>query len=405
MLEIDREIDGTPDYELDRPRTARLRYSMTWPRREASGVVLVIPGFGADVDAAYSRSLRRHIVETTGMGAVSVRYHAIEARPSNGASVEIPQHEQTYLKGVLAEHGMPAKGSSLQQLIAAAGALVPGVPVRGAFVPGRGEYQNFGIMQALDHLCVIGDLLENPPSPFDRRRIVALGSSHGGYIAHLIAKLAPSTLAAVIENSAYCQPPMNYLGIGGEPEVIADLGGVRLHGNVRSAWTMSDREDPAFYDRDRDLIRDLRYLPHALTARAAASDAGVQYLMVHSEVDEVSSPEVKRRQHQVLLHAGFAAELQMVGQKDLDGRLFKSLDHGLDCSLKALFEREIGRVNSRQTAPDATLGSAIEYDCVDRGYRFVHRASAPYVSAETYDLFPVNNAPDKKDGRLHRQAA
>ena len=40
-----------------------------------------------------------------------------------------------------------------------------------------------------------------------------------------------------------------------------------------------------------------------------------------------------------LLAAGFRSELQLVTAGDLDGRLFKTVAHGLDASLKALFDR------------------------------------------------------------------
>lgn len=390
MIEIDREIGGAHDYELQRPRTSPLTYSATWPQEgEAPGVVLVVPGFGADATSDYSRNLRRHIVETTGFAAVSVRYHAIEARPSTGGVLEIWPREQLLLRGVLAQHGITTQLETVHQLVTEVGANFPGAKVRGSILPGKDEYQNFGIIQALDHLCVLGDLLEHAP-PFDHRRIVAMGSSHGGYIAHLIAKIAPSTLAAVIDNSAYAQPPMSYLGIGDDPEVQVDLGGLWVNASTKGAWSISRREDPTFYDRDRDLIRDLRYLPHAVTARAAAPDAGTQFFMVNSVSDPVSPPDVKLRQQQVLDRAGFQAELQLVGEEDLDGRLFKTLAHGLDCSLKALFDREIGKVRPREAEPDAMQGSVISYDCVDRGYRFTHAASVPYVTLETYDLHPID---------------
>lgn len=390
MIEIDREIDGAYDFELGIERSSPLQYSITWPQAgEAPGVVLVIPGFGTDTNSEYSRGLRQHIVETTGMGAVSVSYHAIGARPHNGATYEITDRELQRIQGVAALNGLPLeKGMPVLAMALATAHVADGLTMRVTLQPTRDEYQNFGVMQALDHLAVIGDLIENAPA-FDTRRIVVLGSSHGGYIGHLMAKFAPSTLAAVIDNSAYAQPPMSFLGIGDDVEIVVRMDKLAVHGSTRSAWSVSRREDPTFYDRDRDLIRDLRFLPHARTARAAASDAGAQYFMVISATDSVSPPQVKAQQRDVLQRAGFEAALQIVEQGDLDGRLFKTLGHGLDCSLKALFDREIVRVRPRETEPDATLGSVISYDCVDKGYRFTHTATAPYVSAETYDLHPV----------------
>lgn len=388
MIEITREIDGAPDFELGLPRKNALQFDVTWPHEgEAPGLVLVIAGFGDDTASGYSQALRRHIVETTGMAAVSVRYHAFHSRPSNGGTLRIDPREHAYLVGEAAMRGASVKNpANVPSLAAGLKAVNADVRARITIDPAHGEYQNFGVMQALDHLRVIGDLMENAP-PFDPRRIVALGSSHGGYIAHLMAKFAPSTLAAVIDNSSYAQPPMSYLGIGDIPEAFLTVEGLVFNAYVQSGWSISDRGAANFYSRDRDLIRDLRFTPHVAAMRAASVDQGTQYFMVHSTRDDISPPAVKRRQQATLARAGFSSELQMVGADDVDGELFKQHTHGLGCSLKRLFDRYIGRVRPRATEPDAKLGTTLAYDGVDRGYRFRHTAQAPYVEAEVYDLF------------------
>lgn len=387
MIEITRQIDGAPDIEAGKPRTAPLIFDVTWPQEgEAAGLVLVISGFGDDTSSDYSRKLRNHIVETKGMAAVSVRYHAFHARPTNGGSISIDPSEQAYLIGAALLAKAKVKDITnfrevVQGLAAAKANIAPKVWID----PAHGERQNFGVIQALDHLRVIGDLIENAPA-FDVRRIVALGSSHGAYIAHLIAKMAPSTLAAIIDNSAYAQPPMNFLAIGDLPEITIGFEGLNLYARTRSAWTTTDRNAPDFYSRDRDLIRDLRYPPHIRAMRAAAGDAGTQHFMVNAAWDTVSPPDVKQRQQQALAAAGFEAELELIGQEQIDGQLFKSVSHGLGCSLKGLFDRYVGRLRRREVEPDVIAGTTVEYGCVDVGYRFRHGAEAPYVTAETYDL-------------------
>lgn len=388
MIEITREIEGAADFELGVPRATPLQYDITWPEAgRAPGVVLVIPGFGQDTDAGYSQALRRHVVETTGMGAVSVRYHAFHARPTNGAGLTLEDREFACLLGQAILSEAPVTDYTDVAAIAAALAQVrPDISPRIVIEPKGGERQNFGVLQALDHLRVVGDLLENAP-PFDTRRIVALGSSHGGYIAHLIAKFAPNTLAAIIDNSSYAQPPMSFLQIGDKPELFLTSDHVRFAAQVRSAWSVSDREAANFYSRDRDLIRDLRYLPHAQAMRAAAADGGTQYFMVNACDDEISPAAVKARQQAVLARAGFEAELELVGPGDVDGRLYRTYGHGLGCSLTRLFDRCIGRVRPRRVEPDAILGGGVAYDGVDSGYRFAHGPQAPYVRADVYDLF------------------
>ncbi len=397
VIEISREIEGASDHELGQPRLTPLRYDVTWPEEgEAAGLVLVIAGFGDDTASDYSRKLRRRIVEQTGMAAVSVRYHAFESRPANGACLHIGAREHVYLIGLAMVHNLPLPDYSDALSIAEAiGRVHPQARIRAEIETGSGDRQNFGVIQALDHLCVIGDLIEHAPA-FDRRRIVALGSSHGAYIAHLMAKFAPSTLAAVIDNSGYVQPPMSFLAIGDAPEVVVKMGDAYLEAAVRSAWTTTERSAPDFYSRDRDLIRDVGYPLHVQTARAAAADRGTQFFMVNSCRDPISPPDAKRRQHAALVRAGFSAELSMVEEGGLDGVLFKSLDHGLGCSLRSLFDRYVGNVRAREVDPDAVQSSTVSYDCVDVGYRISHSPVAPYVVAEVYDRFPEIAEPGSR---------
>ncbi|MEO6341154.1 MAG: DUF2920 family protein, partial [Caulobacteraceae bacterium] len=150
---------------------------------------------------------------------------------------------------------------------------------------------------------------------------------------------------------------------------------------------VDDRAAPNFYDRNRDLIRDMGFPPHLATMRAAAGASATRYVMFNAAQDHVSDPDVKLRQASALQAAGFEADLRLVGEADIDGVMFKRVVHALDASLKALFDHCAPRIAARNGALDAERGSAVDYDCVDIGYRFIHGARAPYVAGFTHDLF------------------
>lgn len=190
MRTIHRNIDGPFDFELGRSRTSPLEYVADFPSGRASGLVFIIPGFGGDTNGAYAGSLRRHIVTEHEMAAVSVRYHCFGARPDTGGKIQVDDRDLLMLLG-MAHFAKTPLGDLNDVNDIARRLAATGVTARvGATInPARDEYQNFGILQAMDHLAVLGDLLEQE-AEFDATRIVALGSSHGGYIAHMIAKIA-----------------------------------------------------------------------------------------------------------------------------------------------------------------------------------------------------------------------
>ena len=384
-----REIEAPQDFELGRPRAAPLRYTVSWPRKGApKGLVFIIPGFGGDVDPQYGTALRRTLVEAHDVAAVHVRYHCFESRPATGAAITLDAQQHLFLVGLAAVHGLQVKDYNDLGELTAKLQTVGSFPVDARLVPGGGEHQNFGVLQAMDHLAVLGDLLARGPG-FDVSRVVAFGSSHGGYIAHMIAKLAPGTLAAVVDNSAYVEPPMDYLGLGAAGECVAAMGGAQLRCRVDSAWTFDAREAPNFYDRDRDLIRHTGFLPHLEVLRAAAPGAGPRFLMVNSTADTVSPPAAKSRQAAAMQAAGLRARLDLIGPDQIDGRVFKAPGHGLDASLKKLFARMAPDIDSSAGRLDCATGAVVTYPCVEKAYRFVHSDRAPYVRGETFDLYPA----------------
>lgn len=385
-----RKIAAPADFELARPRAAPLTYHLSWDdAAPARGLVFVIPGFGGDADSEYSKGLRSHVARL-GFVAVSVEYHCLHARPETGAQVSVVKGEHARLLGTAQLIGLPIKDpnniDALTRLLAAHLTAVGGaLAIKGQIAPARGEYQNFGILQALDHLAALGDIVANGPA-FDESVIVAFGSSHGGYIAHLMAKIAPRSFSAVFDNSSYTQPPYNYLGVGLGYEYATQFNGVRVECETASGWTLSHRHAPNAYTRDADLIRDVGYRPHVLAMRAASVAAPI-FRMANAARDGISPPEMKQRQANALSAAGFDVRLEIVDEAQIDGAVFKRVAHGLDASLGKLFDRWAGDVGHRAGPLDCTVGQVVEYACVDRGYRFVHSKVAPYISGATFELY------------------
>ncbi|EPY8037510.1 DUF2920 family protein, partial [Campylobacter coli] len=84
------------------------------------------------------------------------------------------------------------------------------------FIPPNGDYQNYGIMAALDHINALKDLVKRFPEFADLPKIYG-GGSYGGYLSLLIAKIAPWYVDGVIDNSGSAVPPLIYI-LGREME-------------------------------------------------------------------------------------------------------------------------------------------------------------------------------------------
>ncbi len=202
-------IEAHSDFELSSDIKRTIDYSIATPDDgKILGLVVYIAGFGDDA-GSYRKNFQEHICKDYQMACLSVDYHSIFSRPNNGATIKI---EMATLKLLRSITGLTHHENIDDLLLRAAEMKAdPTTPliVPGTLYPGKNEYQNFGLLPAIDHIFAINDLfIRHPQIP---KTIYAIGSSYGGYIANLISKLAPCTLNAVFDNSSWATPNMNYI--------------------------------------------------------------------------------------------------------------------------------------------------------------------------------------------------
>jgi hypothetical protein len=94
----------------------------------------------------------------------------------------------------------------------------------------------------------------------------------------------------------------------------------------------------------------------------------------------------------MLNSVGVETKLQIVYPQDIDGVLFKEYVHSLNLSFKRLFTRDIDWLREAAARGCGRWGGAVEYSCVDVGYRFSLLPAAPYVVGEVFDLFGPDTA-------------
>lgn len=384
VQDIQGMVEGLADFELpNSPRQRPLTYTLTLPadctpEKPAKGLVFYIPGFGEDNNTEYVGKIRRFLAETYNLASATVDYHAIQARPEQGARLFIDEEGSQFLQLLSHKYGVTSDNKSIHEYLFDLGAKLPAATkVSGALQLPNGEYQNFGMLQALDYLTVINDLIsENVP--FDHNNIILVGSSHGGYIAHLICKIAPNTINAVIDNSSYIKTGWTYMGV--HPECYFAFGNLMLTCNVDTKWQLKDREEPTFFGLAQQLMREVSFPPH-LEEIKRNSERLPQYFCFNSIIDGISPLTEKRLQRDRLRAIGCECELKEVTEADIDGKMFKTLDHGLNASMKSICQLIMPKIQPRPTTLDRFRHTVLEFDCYDQRYRFEHTEEAPWIHA------------------------
>ena len=372
IVEKEGSITGAQDIELNQPRNTPLKFFYTLPETlPAKGLVFLIDGFGTKVNSAYNRLLCRHISKKYGLICVKVIYHAYCSRPTNGGAISVIPESCYELSGKLLSlgHNIPFNPNELQGFFDRIDILEldAALNLKALIQPAGGDYQNFGVMQAIDHLLVLEHLMKQGEL-FDLKNILLFGSSHGAYLGHLLLKMAPNTFSGLIDNSAYVQAPLGYLGQ--ETEFVAPLNkNINLHCSVVSPWNFNNEKHPQFYSPARFAIRDLLNKDHLKVNNNVRKRTPIIEGFV-SNCDAWVPLQTKSLQYQSLNNYEIESNLTIISDTDLDGKKFKTLAHGMGAGLQELFDDVYPNMNLKPGKTDFELATKISLPCYDKNYCF-----------------------------------
>jgi len=354
-----------PDIELGVPRE-KIDYALRIPSHGLSpdsGVIFYIPGFGFRFDDGYAAGFLPHLADTYDCVAVSVDYHG--ARGYAGAAQRWPAPD-FFTK--LAEHyGLTVTAPPDTSVPVIVDTVCRQLIARGVTklhpachtVSGMDGYANFGLLPALDHLQVLWKVMAD--HAVNKKRLFVLGTSYGGYIGLLLCKLAPNTFRLIVDNSGFSGPedaPEYLYGIA------SSAGPIRIVNRCLVAFS-ADPSSPNYLSPSRKRVRDLAVAEHY----ALPSDT-VLY-SYHSATDRVARADAKKRLAEVL--GRFRKyDLRLISEADIDGRIFKNLAHGMNASLRGLFELSYRRWAAEVAAPpaitDFDLGTVHRLPCGSENY-------------------------------------
>ncbi len=383
-------IPAQPDFELGVHRTNEVAIIAEVPEgQKADGLVFIIPGMGGEKDASYSTMLRRYIASKHNLVAVSVDGHCNTCRPlrSQEFGAVTLDIEKDSIIAALGQYVANNLGRAFDFKVETHNDVLALLQsdtahqyeLKAHFTPPGNQYQNFGVLAALDHIAALHHLIDKGVE-FDQSNVVCLGTSHGGYIAHMIAKFAPNSINAVIDASAYTETITKFVDNGFCEGSISD-GNLVYGCSTIQKWQfiLPGRDD--FFGPDRALIRDVAYREH-FEENMAATVRPCQFRMIHSEQDIVSPPLLKRTQAMLLQALSYDVRLDMVGPDAIDGKFIKSADHGMGIALNLLFDHFYPTIERRAGKIDRELGTKLTFTCPKRTYAMDYDRGSVHVTAD-----------------------
>ncbi|MBZ7959073.1 DUF2920 family protein [Campylobacter molothri] len=384
------EISSCDDIELNIKRTSKLEYRMTYDdEKQMKAIVFVIGGYGANANISFLDFDREYIAKKFDVVVVNVFYHCFCSRKSIDEKYNpklIPNKEDLIhinhvLKSIDLAH-IRADENNFSQIIPIVDEHLEIMKQKGQiqsnqkiefccdFVPPNNEYQNYGIMAAIDHINALKDIVKNYPQ-FENLPKIYGGGSYGGYLSLLIAKIAPWYVDGVIDNSGSPLPLLNYI-IGRDlntSDFIFNNTNTLIAMFVKTYWIRKDEHSPYFFSNENYIIRTLLNSSHLKIQTNANNN--IIFISYHSSRDEFNTTQDKQTLFSIYKEFGYDATLYLVYEEDIDGKMIKSLDHGMRITDKALFRKELPLMLEKlQKRKSFMQENSISYPCGDKIFTF-----------------------------------
>ncbi|MGI7742753.1 DUF2920 family protein [Campylobacter coli] len=385
------EIDSCDDVELNIKRTSKLEYRISYDdEKEIKAIVFIIGGYGANANIYFLDSYRNYIAKNFDVVAVHVFYHCFCQRRSDvekySTLADFTKDDLKLIEKVLRKYNIPCDQLANNTVVSHCEYLseimtelkmLNRLPydfeerLSATFIPSRGEYQNFGIMAAIDHINALKDLVKRFPKLADLPKIYG-GGSYGGYLALLIAKIAPWYVDGVIDNSGSAVPPLNYI-LGREMEhsygdYYEDFPHNRIIFFLKTHWTRKENS-PYFFNNENYFIRTLLNKDHLILQ--SQKNKNIIYVSYHSKEDPLTPANFKQQTMQILKILGYDVSLNLIDENKIDGKFIKNLDHGCGIPDKALFRKELPLMLEKlQGRKSLMQENSISYPCGNKVFIF-----------------------------------
>ncbi|WP_139453489.1 DUF2920 family protein [Campylobacter armoricus] len=388
------KIKSCDDVELNIKRESLLEFKLSYDdSKNIKAIICIIPGGAEDMnDYIY---VDDYLARNYEVAIINVNYHCIGNRPHLGSSFYLDDIDKlildTGLKAINLNQINVFDINSYEKLnntfinidqeiekLKINKKLDQNYKLKThvSFLPSKNEYQNFGIMQAMDVLNAIFYIKEN--SPFKLMgggiKTILFGNSYGGYLANLCAKIAPWSIDFVLDNSSFVDffgDIFRLIGFGKEIDFTRYHGtyidiffkNIFLYVSDKTFWT-SNKFSKNYFSNARKIIREPLNKEHI---KIQSSYPNPKYILYHSVFDERSPFENKKIFVDLLKSLNFKVDFYNISQ--MDGKYIKNLNHGLGLSTKLFFKLHLPQI-LKEPLQDKSCEKEISYKCDDLIYTF-----------------------------------
>lgn len=272
---------------------------------EDSGMLVLIPGYGGNMSSNIFEKMRREFSDQYNLAVIQCDYFG-----NCYMNTHVPENIQSFLDD--------------------ANVVKADVEYRKDTKETLEEFNDMGIMQALDVVTAVifglRYIMTTEEEMLNTKKVIAFGTSHGAYLAHLSNLICPQLFSCIVDVSSYLSP-----------YYLCDSRELKMEGKNR-CLKMSEN---FFLSKHKELqynskLYDLRFLYRnaenycKIIAFQGSEDWMVNY----------------REKKTFIRQIGENAQLMLITPDDVDGVLCKNANHGLGLDFLELFKMLMPMLNN-----------------------------------------------------------
>ncbi|WP_227394273.1 DUF2920 family protein [Jeotgalibacillus aurantiacus] len=306
-------IAGHPSIYEERPSERQLKIEFSTPDvvNKNTGIMILVPGFGAHIDSNVYKKMRDLFADTYNLVVLQVEYF--------GSSFMQNSHEIEGIKlDFLTEDELVQINTGQVKLFELVATKSIKIRTNAKLDESLSDFNDMGYMQAIDIITAIEAvklILEDNKVTYDKSKVIGYGHSHGAYLLHLVNTIEPDLLSLLVDNSSWLVP--GYLTA--ERDLYKQLGQAVIH--IKYKYLA---QDFFRYKEIHDLSK--MYLNHINNCKIIAFQGD-------------SDPLVNHLKKQEWLASIDHTTYFQIGKGEIDNKIFFSNGHGLDADFILLFEK------------------------------------------------------------------
>ena len=347
-----------------KPKERKLKIYFSEPEsgvNENTGILLLIPGFGGNANSNVYKKMRDYFSDEYNLVVVQCDYFGWEfMQAPNNVSINLNKEELLKVFSQKEIDYIFKDKEFLNRLIEVANKYSYNILCNEVLDENLTNFNDMGIMQALDNISaviIMIEIIKDNGYKFDEGKIIIYGHSHGAYLAYLCNAFAPNLFSMIIDNSAWIFPVY--------------LESNRYVNTVYGNTILSCQFD--YLAKSIDYDKEILYLPSLYKKFNNICNI----ICYHGTDDSLININDKEKFAKCVNRLF----LNKISSSKVDGKIFKSTQHGLGADFIKMFE--LTMKNNGEFKKDKNISlSNILYETNKKKYYFDYSNIVPNLRVE-----------------------